>query len=273
MVAFVLTQVSQAPGASSAQPTYMTGKARCLTRASPEQTWPCKFQVGIPAHIDLGSLCSMGLSGHIHGGAVSGATSETRSPRSSTPSSPERYEAAAAAPVARRGRQLRRARKTVGIAAPQGQRDAKKAGLAKPAPAEPGKLTIGQRRAPEAQQQAPAIEDSAGPTLCAVFEKLRGKDPRCVLKVRKLHNISQDPSDALQCHFARVARVAEVLVVYSHVKARDGVRCCKPSGLGFVVLLSPDDAERALRAGKDQAIGSTRIVVERFQMLESNETQ
>jgi len=109
-----------------------------------------------------------------------------------------------------------------------------------------------------------------GPTLCAVFRELRAKDPQCVLKLRKLHHLGAGSVNTLQRHFERLGCVDEVFVVYSQVKApsRGGVVRCKPSGLGFVAMTSPEDVEEVLRLGEEQTIGSTKVIVERFRLLD-----
>lgn len=76
----------------------------------------------------------------------------------------------------------------------------------------------------------------------------------------------------MQRHFERLGRVDEVFVVYSQVKApsRGGVVRCKPSGLGFVAMNSPEDVEEVLRLGEEQTIGSTKVIVERFRFLDGS---
>jgi len=111
-----------------------------------------------------------------------------------------------------------------------------------------------------------------GPTLCAVFRELRAKDPQSVLKLRKLHHLGAGSVNILQRHFERLGCVDEVFVVYSQVKApsRGGVVRCKPSGLGFVAMNSPEDVEEVLRLGEEQTIGSTKVIVERFRLLDAS---
>lgn len=275
------------------------------------------LQPGVPARINLGSLCALKSDGMLQ--SPSGATSETRSPRSSQASDvqemPERwgiFDEEFSAPKS--GLTAREVRRFMGQLQGDAPRNFPKDLVRSPACAAPAGVWTpqsGQHRvayAPDAMEPPLPIQmntekssrDSRGaagngvlcaqgaqrgrvrnrevapvehgPTLCAVFRELRAKDPQCVLKLRKLHHLGAGSVNTLQRHFERLGCVDEVFVVYSQVKApsRGGVVRCKPSGLGFVAMTSPDDVEAVLRLGEEQTIGSTKVIVERFRLLDGS---
>jgi len=265
------------------------------------------LQPGVPARINLSSLCILGNGGMMQSPSV--ATSETRSPRSSQSSdiqeSPERLGMSDEEHMSPKP----------GLTAHQVQQTSPKGSMhspASPAPVgvwaqQPGqhwvayapdtteppfpiqmnnteklsrdtRVTAGhgatcaqnaQRGRVRNREVAPVEH---GPTLCAVFRELRAKNSQCVLKLRKLHHLGAGSVSTLQRHFERLGCVDEVFVVYSQVKApsRGGVVRCKPSGLGFVAMNSPEDVEAVLQLGEEQTIGSTKVIVERFRLLDGS---
>jgi hypothetical protein len=123
--------------------------------------------------------------------------------------------------------------------------------------------------------EAGAAKHGPTPSLCAVFQQLKSKDVRCVLKVRKLQQLAAKyrakTADAVRRHFEQLGAVEEVHVVHSQIKANHGNSArCKPSGLGFVVMRHPEDVEAMLRLGSEQLIHGVTIGVERFSMLGSD---
>lgn len=277
------------------------------------------LQPGVPARINLSSLCALG-SGVGTPQSPSGGTSETRSPRSSQASDimelPERLgmpdEEHTASKPGLTAREVRRLMGQLQSDTPPNSTKGSMLSPPSPLPVEPWAQQSGQHRvayaldameapfptqmnsteklsrdtranvgngaicAQSAQRGRVRNREVApvehGPTLCAVFRDLRAKDPQCVLKLRKLHHLGAGSVSVLQRHFERLGCVDEVFVVYSQVKApsRGGVVRCKPSGLGFVAMNSPEDVEEVLRLGEEQTIGSTKVIVERFRLLDGS---
>jgi len=277
------SQFMQAPETTAVpQPRFHTAD-RALAVNVPEAltlAW-APLQPGVPARINLGSLSALKICGAPQ--PPSGATSETRSPRSSHGSEAvESFEpwgmpddmgqasatfpdssndwvqppsAARPAPSGRVGQHW----------AAYAADDAESAVPPQVATSPQGVTRKGARN-----REVATVEH--GPTLCAVFRELRGKNPQCVLKLRKLHHLGTGSVEILQRHFERFGCVNDVFVVYSQVKApsRGGVVRCKPSGLGFIVMHSPEDVEKALRFGEEQTVGISKVIVERFRLLDSS---
>jgi len=207
------------------------------------------LQPGVPARVNISSLCALKSDGMLQ--SPSGATSETRSPRSSQASDvqelPERWgmfdEEFSAPKSGLTAREVRRFMGQLQSDAPAGvwtqqlaqhrvayapnamelplpthKNNTEKLSRESRASAGNGVICAqaAQRGRVRNREVAPVEH---GPTLCAVFRELRAKDPKCVLKLRKLHHLGAGSVNTLQRHFERLGCVDEVFVVYSQVKA------------------------------------------------------
>lgn len=77
-----------------------------------------------------------------------------------------------------------------------------------------------------------------------------------VVLVRKINRLGFESADVLKQHYSMYGTVDRVLVAHSHVKSQNR-RCgsrLRPSGLGFVVMGSKQEAEAILEDGLDQLI-------------------
>lgn len=117
--------------------------------------------------------------------------------------------------------------------------------------------------------EVPTAKSPAGPTLRAVFKDLHDHDADCVIKLRRLQQLDHASAEhLLRRHFEQFGVVEQVWIVYSQIKAnRSTVPRCKPSGLGFILMRSPEDVNASLQNGVEQNVGGFRIAVERFRVL------
>jgi len=95
-------------------------------------------------------------------------------------------------------------------------------------------------------------------------------DSARVVMVRKVNRLGPDSSALLQTHFAKFGDVERVLVNHSIAHQRGPVQDIskvrkRQAPLGFVVMRTIEQAERALSHGAHHAVHSKEIDVQRFQ--------
>jgi len=112
--------------------------------------------------------------------------------------------------------------------------------------------------------QKPSTGD--GNSLRTDLEKIKMYPAGCALLVRKIKPLGFDSAEHLRAHFEQFGQVAEVLVSHcitkpSPKRANGRVR---PAALGFVVMASPEDAEKVFIDGEQQSIqaNDASVVVE-----------
>jgi len=115
------------------------------------------------------------------------------------------------------------------------------------------------------------IQLAEGNSLRTDLEKIKLHKPGCALLVRKIKPFGFESAEYLKTYFEQFGKVAEVLVSHcitkpSPKRASGRVR---PAALGFVVMASPEDAEKAFTDGEQHSIPfkdtSVEVEVKRFQ--------
>jgi hypothetical protein len=96
------------------------------------------------------------------------------------------------------------------------------------------------------------------------------EDSRCVFVVRRITSLGFQSDDVLAMHYSRFGQVRRVLVPQSKVKAQHSRRRetkwrIRPGSIGFVVMVDSQSVDRILRAGREQMMAGTSIIVEQFQ--------
>lgn len=123
---------------------------------------------------------------------------------------------------------------------------------------------------PVAQNLAPQSKNNKFEcgTLRTHLKALEHEDPRCVLIARRINQLGFESADLLGQHYrTAVGPVKGVLVAHSHVKStsrRVHVRR-RPSGLGFIIMQSAEDALRVIAAGERQTVNGVVIRIQHYQ--------
>lgn len=103
--------------------------------------------------------------------------------------------------------------------------------------------------------------------LACQLEELESEDAACVLSVRKIQKLGFESAQLLAEHYSKYGAVKRVLVSNSHEKTPPTPELrtrMRPSGLGFVVMRSREDAAAALAEGDIQNIAGIAIEVREF---------
>lgn len=104
-------------------------------------------------------------------------------------------------------------------------------------------------------------------TLRTHLRELQNIDHERILLVRKINRLGFEAPTILKCHYSHYGAVDRVLVAQSHVKSptRPGLACLRPSGLGFVVMVSSEDAQKVLSLGEEQVVQGVTIYTYAFE--------
>jgi len=109
-----------------------------------------------------------------------------------------------------------------------------------------------------------------GNSLRTDLEKIKMHKPGCALLVRKIKPLGFDSADHLKTYFEQFGTVAEVLVSHCITKPspKRAAGRVRPAALGFVVMASAEDADKAIALGEQQSIqvkdASATVEVTRF---------
>jgi len=130
------------------------------------------------------------------------------------------------------------------------------------------------------QAQAEAEEGTtqvkmASDTLRSHLRSLQDVDSRRVVQVRKISKLGFQSGAALESHYSAFGRVECVRVAFSHVKPQStglAVRV-RPSGLGFVVMSSIEEAELILNAGENQVVNGVEVLVRPYEVRAASEKE
>lgn len=124
--------------------------------------------------------------------------------------------------------------------------------------------------ASQQQLRKPVVTPSAEETLRTHLKDLQKVPTNHVVIVRRINRLGFQSADILKTHFSQYGTVDRVLVSHSHVKSQNrrlGSRL-RPSGLGFVVMTSEEEAEAILKAGPEQQVNASQPVTIRVQSFE-----
>lgn len=99
-----------------------------------------------------------------------------------------------------------------------------------------------------------ADEDASGfdKSLRSNLEVLCGLDPKRIVHCRKINRLGFHSAQVLRAQLSRYGTVSQVLV--SHCYARNSANHFRPSGLGFVVMSSTEEAQAILANGPELPI-------------------
>jgi hypothetical protein len=109
-----------------------------------------------------------------------------------------------------------------------------------------------------------------GNSLRTDLEKIKLHEPGTALLVRKIKPFGFESAEYLRTYFGQFGEVAEVLVSHCITKPspKRGSGRVRPAALGFVVMASAKDAEKAFAKGEQHAISfkdtSVDVQVKRF---------
>lgn len=109
-----------------------------------------------------------------------------------------------------------------------------------------------------------------GNSLRTDLEKIKLHEPGTALLVRKIKPFGFESAEYLRTYFEQFGEVAEVLVSHCITKPspKRGSGRVRPAALGFVVMASANDAEKAFAKGEQHAISykdtSVDVQVKRF---------
>jgi len=108
--------------------------------------------------------------------------------------------------------------------------------------------------AKESGQHAQAVDPQSGfdASLRTHLETLREVDCNRTILTRKINRLGFQSAQVLETYFAKYGKVDKVLV--SHCYARSRNLRFRPSGLGFVVMSSVEEAQAILADGPDLQI-------------------
>jgi hypothetical protein len=117
-----------------------------------------------------------------------------------------------------------------------------------------------------------------GNSLRNDLEKIKMQSPGCALLIRKIKPLGFQSPECLRAHCEKAGKVAEVLVSHcvtkpSSKRAKGRVR---PAALGFVVMASPEDADKVIAQGEQQIIhfrnADVAVEVQRFRDVSDEES-
>lgn len=117
-------------------------------------------------------------------------------------------------------------------------------------------------RSKQAGSKAAVTTSCGGETLRTHLKELQQVPTDRVLIARRINRLGFQSADILKAHFSQYGTVCRVLVSHSHVKSYLGSSRLRPSGLGFVVMSTQEEAANILRDGPEQLVkapgGATR---------------
>jgi len=106
-------------------------------------------------------------------------------------------------------------------------------------------------------------------TLRTHLQALLKFEAGCILIVRKINRLGFDSAQLLKEHFSLSGTVVEAYVAHSRVKPNNSRQSngsrWRPSGLGFVVMSSADEAAAILEQGREHQICGCAIRVQKFE--------
>jgi hypothetical protein len=122
-----------------------------------------------------------------------------------------------------------------------------------------------------------SVNDNMTPeeTVRTHLQLLQEVDPARVLLVRKINRLGFDSPDILKHHFSWYGAVEHILVSHSRMKwtQQSSTRVIssrvRPSGMGFIVMASPQAAAAVLAHGLEQVVAGATILVQRFEQKDA----
>lgn len=127
----------------------------------------------------------------------------------------------------------------------------------------------------EPQSTKPDISGD-GNSLRTDLEKIKMHTPGCALLVRKIKPLGFESAEHLRTYFEQFGKVAEVLVSHCITKpsAKRANGRVRPAALGFVVMASPEDADKVFVQGEQHFLpfkeASVGVEVTRFRDTSSD---
>jgi hypothetical protein len=127
-------------------------------------------------------------------------------------------------------------------------------------------------------EQMSAFFQGDGNSLRSDLEKIKMQTPGCALLIRKIKPLGFESPECLRAHCEKFGKVAEVLV--SHCVTKPSLKRAKgrvrPAALGFVVMASPEDADKVIAQGEQQIIhfrnADVAVEVQRFRDVSDEES-
>jgi hypothetical protein len=89
-------------------------------------------------------------------------------------------------------------------------------------------------------------------SLRSNLEVLCSLDPKRIVQCRKINRLGFESAEVLEAQLSRYGTVSRVLV--SHCYAKNRTNHFRPSGLGFVVMSCPEEAQAILANGPELPI-------------------
>jgi len=116
-----------------------------------------------------------------------------------------------------------------------------------------------------------------GETIRTHLQQLQGVDAARVLLVRKINRLGFESDNILKEHYSWYGNVENVFVSHSRVKATHNSTKkvissrVRPSGMGFVVMSTVEEANAILAAGGEQVVQGATIYVQSYEHHEQGD--
>jgi len=112
--------------------------------------------------------------------------------------------------------------------------------------------------------------DESCPSLSMVLAKLRQKDPRRVLTLRRVDRLpAERAASLLHAHFMSLGPVDAIHIAHSETKTHiHGAARLQPSGVALLVFRNVVDVEIALQLGSTQLVGGVEIEIGRYKAID-----
>jgi len=126
------------------------------------------------------------------------------------------------------------------------------------------RTNAGQRKTKTGTQPTTGLKEES---LRAHLRELQDIDCNRIILVRKINRLGFEAPGILQQHYSQFGKIDRVLVAHSLVKAQDRRQLprMRPSGLGFIVMSTTEEAQAILDLGEHQFVMNAQIRVRQFE--------
>jgi len=117
------------------------------------------------------------------------------------------------------------------------------------------------------ERREPSLQLLKEESLRAHLRELQDIDCNRIILLRKINRLGFEAPGILQQHYSQFGKIDRVLVAHSLVKAQDlrQLPRMRPSGLGFIVMSTTEEAQAILDLGEHQFVMNAQIRVRQFE--------